>query len=134
MKTGSQRTCLTCGNEFSAVKVFCPVCVLRGAAERIESAEASFEEAVAATFLALDYQVINTSPELAVYSFVRVQFTGVLGDSGNEMRLTALVTVFNPDGTQNGDSIVDAANGVRIPLEILPNTSHRLTIPVTPPR
>ncbi|HYZ75309.1 MAG TPA: hypothetical protein VE641_19680 [Chthoniobacterales bacterium] len=84
----------------------------------------------AATFLTIEYQV--TPPTAPVFQFDKVQFTGVLDDSGDEMKLTALVTFFNPDGSQKGDSISDTANGVRVPLEVLPNTSHTLPIP-TPP-
>jgi len=50
MKTEPQRTCPTCGNEFSGAMEFCPVCVLRGAAaDRLESGESSFAEAAGPT-------------------------------------------------------------------------------------
>src|SRR6516164_410799 len=42
MKTESQRTCPSCGNEFSGAMEFCPVCVLRkGLAGGAESGESS---------------------------------------------------------------------------------------------
>src|SRR5215468_12384626 len=42
MKTESQRTCPSCGNEFSGAMEFCPVCMLRkGLAGGIESGESS---------------------------------------------------------------------------------------------
>jgi serine/threonine protein kinase/predicted ATPase len=42
-----QRTCPSCGNEFSGALEFCPVCMLRKAvAGGVESGESSFEEAV----------------------------------------------------------------------------------------
>lgn len=85
----------------------------------------------AVTFVALEYQV--NPPNGSIFQIDKSQLTGVLINSGNEMRLTALTTVFNPDGTQKGNSFPDTANGVRIPLEILPNTSHSLPIPVMPP-
>jgi hypothetical protein len=45
MKTELQRTCPSCGNEFSGVMEFCPVCMLRkGLAGGVESAEASVSE------------------------------------------------------------------------------------------
>jgi serine/threonine protein kinase len=49
MSTETQRTCPSCGNEFSGAMEFCPVCMLRkGLAEGVESGE-SFEEAVKPT-------------------------------------------------------------------------------------
>jgi hypothetical protein len=50
------------------------------------------------------------------------------------MELTALVTLFDPNGNQlpPQEGIRDKANGVRIPLEVLPNTSHTLPIPTKP--
>jgi hypothetical protein len=42
MKTESQRTCPSCGNEFSGAMEFCPVCMLRKAlADGVESGESS---------------------------------------------------------------------------------------------
>jgi hypothetical protein len=47
MSTEPQRTCSSCGNEFSGTMEFCPVCMLRqGLAGGVESGESSFEEAV----------------------------------------------------------------------------------------
>src|SRR6516162_5201582 len=41
MKTEPQRTCPSCGNEFSGAMEFCPVCMLRkGLASGVESGEA----------------------------------------------------------------------------------------------
>jgi hypothetical protein len=84
----------------------------------------------AATFVAIEYQVNPHNATL--YEFDKVQFTGVLNESGDEMKLTALVTLFNPDGSQKGDSFPDTANGIRIPLEVLPSTTHSLRIPQQP--
>jgi len=45
-----QRTCPSCGNEFSEAREFCPVCMLRkGLAGGVESGESSFEEPVRPT-------------------------------------------------------------------------------------
>jgi predicted ATP-dependent serine protease len=45
MKTEPQRTCASCGNEFSGAMEFCPVCMLRNAlVERVESGESSASE------------------------------------------------------------------------------------------
>src|SRR5262252_3282368 len=50
MSTELQRTCPSCGNEFSGAMEFCPVCMLRkGLAGGIESGESSFQEAIQPT-------------------------------------------------------------------------------------
>src|SRR6516225_5218 len=50
MSKEPQRTCPSCGNEFSEAMEFCPVCMLRkGLAGGVESGESSFEEAVRPT-------------------------------------------------------------------------------------
>src|SRR6516165_3127463 len=50
MSAESQRTCPSCGNEFSGAMEFCPVCLLRkGLAGGIESGESSFQEAIQPT-------------------------------------------------------------------------------------
>ena len=46
MSTEPQRTCASCGNEFSGAIEFCPVCLLRQAlAGRVEPGESSASEA-----------------------------------------------------------------------------------------
>ena len=50
MSAEPQRTCPSCGNEFSGAMEFCPVCILRkGLAGGVESGESSFEEAAKPT-------------------------------------------------------------------------------------
>jgi hypothetical protein len=50
MSTETQRTCPSCGNEFSGAMEFCPVCMLRGALPgAAESGASSFGEAVKPT-------------------------------------------------------------------------------------
>ena len=50
MSTEPQRTCPSCGNEFSGAMEFCPVCMLRKAlADGVESGESSFEDTVKPT-------------------------------------------------------------------------------------
>src|SRR5262245_3481445 len=50
MSTEHQRTCPSCGNEFSGAMEFCPVCMLRkGLTGGVESGESSFEKAVKPT-------------------------------------------------------------------------------------
>ena len=83
----------------------------------------------AATFITMEY---DANPPFALFEFDKIQFTGVLNKSGDQIELTALVTLFNANGTQKGDSFPDKANGIRIPLEVLPNTAHSLPIPPAP--
>jgi len=50
MSAERQRTCPSCGNEFSGAMEFCPVCMLRkGLAGGVESGQSSFEEAAKPT-------------------------------------------------------------------------------------
>src|SRR6516165_4112571 len=50
MSTEPQRTCLSCGNEFSGAMEFCPVCMLRGALPGTgESGASTFEGAIKPT-------------------------------------------------------------------------------------
>jgi len=50
MSTEPQRTCLSCGNEFSGAMEFCPVCMLRGALPGTgESGVSTFEGAIKPT-------------------------------------------------------------------------------------
>jgi len=50
MKTEPQRTCRSCGNEFSGAMEFCPVSMLRkGLAGGVEPGESSFEDVVKPT-------------------------------------------------------------------------------------
>src|SRR5262249_55117772 len=47
MKTEPQRTCPSCGNEFSGAVEFCPVCMLRkGLAGGVASGKSSFQQAI----------------------------------------------------------------------------------------
>src|SRR5258707_7925118 len=74
MKTEPQRTCPSCGNEFSGAMEFCPVCMLRKAlADGVESGEASSEEAVKPT------------PEQTVRRFEHYEL--VTGEDGKPVEL-----------------------------------------------
>src|SRR5215470_19237246 len=44
MKAEPQRTCPSCGNEFSGAMEFCPVCMLRKGLAGVESGESSASE------------------------------------------------------------------------------------------
>jgi hypothetical protein len=85
----------------------------------------------AATFITMEY---DPNPPFALFEFDKILFTGVLSDSGDQMELTALVTLFDPNGKQlpPQEGIPNKANGVRIPVEILPNVSHTLPVPPIP--
>src|SRR5215471_2560846 len=57
MSTDPQRTCPSCGNEFSGAMEFCPVCMLRkGLAGRVESGESSTGDAFKPTPVEADQQ------------------------------------------------------------------------------
>src|SRR5271167_2896657 len=74
MSAEPQRTCPSCGNEFSGAMEFCPVCVLRKAlAAGVESGEPSSEEAVKPTL------------ERAVQRFEHYEL--VLGEDGKPVEL-----------------------------------------------
>ena len=74
MNTQPQRTCPTCGNEFSGAMEFCPVCMLRKAlADGVESAESSGED------------TLNPTPEQAVRRFEHYEL--VTGEDGKPVEL-----------------------------------------------
>jgi hypothetical protein len=90
----------------------------------------------AVTFLTMEYQVDTSTGTLSapLYQFDKAQYTAILTDSGDKMEVTAaVVTFFNPDGSLKESITVPVkTHGVRIPLEVLPNTSHSLPIPPIP--
>ena len=74
MSTQPQRTCPSCGNEFSGAMEFCPVCMLRkGLAGGVVSGESSLEEAVRRT------------PEQATQRFEHYEL--VTGEDGKPVEL-----------------------------------------------
>jgi hypothetical protein len=74
MKGEDNRTCPSCGNEFSGAMEFCPVCMLRKAlADGVESGESSFEETVKPT------------PEQATQRFEHYEL--VTGEDGKPVEL-----------------------------------------------
>jgi serine/threonine protein kinase len=75
MSTEPQRTCPSCGNEFSGAMEFCPVCMLRQAlAGGVESGESSSEDTVK-----------PTTPEQAVQRFEHYEL--VRGEDGKPVEL-----------------------------------------------
>ena len=76
MKAEPQRICPSCGNEFSGVVEFCPVCMLRQAlAGGIESSESSASEEA----------VKPTTPEQAVQRFEHCEL--VTGEDGKPVEV-----------------------------------------------
>jgi hypothetical protein len=74
MSTEPQRTCPSCGNEFSGAMEFCPVCMLRKAlAGGVESGESSSED------------TLKPAPEQAVQRFEHYEL--VTGKDGKPIEL-----------------------------------------------
>jgi len=77
MSTEPQRTCPSCGNDFSGAMEFCPVCMLHKAlAGAVESCESSSEEAVTPTL------------EQAVQRFEHYEL--MTGDDGKPVELVVV--------------------------------------------
>src|SRR6202049_3568059 len=75
MSTEPQRTCPSCGNEFSGTMEFCPVCMLRQAlAGGIESSESSASE-----------DMVKATPKQAVQQFEHYEL--VTGEDGKPVEL-----------------------------------------------
>src|SRR5271157_5720097 len=75
MSTEPQRTCPSCGNEFSGTMEFCPVCMLRKAlAGGVESGESSASE-----------DTVNPTPEQSVQRFEHYEL--VTGADGKSVEL-----------------------------------------------
>jgi hypothetical protein len=84
----------------------------------------------AVTLLTIEYQV--DFPNATLFQFDKVQFIGFLNESGDRMEITeAVITNFDSKGELIGEpnKIPSKAHGVRIPLEVLPNSSQTLPIP-----
>ena len=75
MSTEPQRTCPSCGNEFSGAMEFCPVCMLRKAlAGGVESGESSASE-----------DTVKPTPEQAAQRFEHYEL--VTGEDGKPVEL-----------------------------------------------
>ena len=78
MKTEPQRTCPSCGNEFSGAMEFCPVCMLRKALPGgVESGESSAVEVAA-----------DRTPEQTEQRFEHYRL--VTGEDGNRSSWVAV--------------------------------------------
>ena len=85
----------------------------------------------AATGLDMEYHNDTTpdaDPITPIFQFAKEQFTGRLTDSGDGITISAFVTRFDSNGIKTSDFTFNAT-GVRIRLEVLPNTSQSLPIP-----
>jgi hypothetical protein len=86
----------------------------------------------ATTLLTMEYHVsTNPGPGSPILQFTKTQYTGKIIDFGNGITFDALITHFDPSGTIKDRKKFDG-NGLRIPLEILPNSSNSLPIPTAP--
>ena len=75
MSTDPQRTCPSCGNEFSEAMEFCPVCMLRKAlVGAVESGESSASE-----------DTVKPTPEQAVERFEHYEL--VKGEDGTPVEI-----------------------------------------------
>ncbi len=91
----------------------------------------------AGTLLDIEYHnslpAANPQPDVALFQFTKEQITGRLTESGYQMVLSEVrLTHFDSDGKQIDGTQSFPANGARIPLEVLPKTSHTLPIPPIP--
>ena len=91
----------------------------------------------AGMFLDMEYHnafnpALSLPPDLSVFQFGKLQFTGRLSPSGDAMTFNALLKRYNPQGENTFDTVFSNATGTRIPLEILPKTSDTLPIPPPP--
>ena len=95
----------------------------------------------AGTLLLIEYHILTNPNNFGspLFRFDITEYTGKLTGSGDTMELSAQITFFdvngnrlNPDGTPGTESVPFNANGVRIPLKMLPDTFQHLPIPPTP--
>jgi hypothetical protein len=93
----------------------------------------------AATWVLMEYRdLTNPEPSSPLFRFDKVQYTGELDKSGATMQISALLTFYNEQGNQidppgpTPKEVPFRANGVRIPLEVLPNTGGTLPVPPVP--
>jgi hypothetical protein len=83
------------------------------------------------TFLALEAGNDTRILASTFFRFDKLQFTGRLSESGDQMDLTIVFTFFNADGKPNGEpSETVQFKGVRVPLE---SSANMLPVPVVSP-
>jgi hypothetical protein len=72
---------------------------------------------------------LNLPPNVSVFQFAKIQFTGRLSQSGDALTFNGRITHYDPQGKKKGDPEPFNGAGTRNPLEILPNTSDALPLP-----
>jgi hypothetical protein len=87
-----------------------------------------------ATLVAIEAGVDASKGLSELFRFDKVQYTGKLSESGDQIDLTLVFSAYDI----NGNQIVGPApplnfKGVRVPLEILPHTGTTLPVPVVSP-
>jgi hypothetical protein len=89
----------------------------------------------AGTLLDIEYHnsvIPPNPPDVALFQFTKQQIIGRLTEFGDQMVLQVQLTHFNSNGQQIDDTQSFPANGVRVPLEILPHSENTLPIPTIP--
>jgi hypothetical protein len=71
-------------------------------------------------------------PAATFFQFDKYQYTGTLSESGDQMDLTLVVSIYNDHGQQTGKQDEIKFKAARVPLEILPNTAITLPVPEPP--
>jgi hypothetical protein len=84
-----------------------------------------------ATSLGIQYHVVTNPPSAPVFQYGLLQFAGKLTRSGDTMEITGQETHYEANGNKKNHGPFNA-NGVRIPLTLLPNTINPLPIPSEP--
>jgi hypothetical protein len=67
------------------------------------------------------------------FRFDKLQLTGKLSESGDQMDVTFFVTFFDDAGNKIGEGGSVNFKGVRVPLDILPHSATTLPVPVISP-
>jgi len=67
------------------------------------------------------------------FRFDKLQLTGRLSESGDQMDVTFFVTFFDAAGNKIGEDGSVTFKGVRVPLDILPHSADKLPVPVISP-
>jgi hypothetical protein len=98
MKTEPQRTCPSCGNEFSGAMEFCPVCILRKAlAGGVESGESSSGD------------TLKPTPDQAPKGFEHYEL--VTGEDGRPVELGRGAMGGHLQGVRRGSALPRDAEG-----------------------
>jgi hypothetical protein len=88
-----------------------------------------------ATLVAIESAIDASIGASTLFRFDKLQYSGRLSESGDQIDLTLHITFFDGDGKQIEPTEGFTANlkGVRVPLEILPHTANKLPVPHVSP-